>query len=123
MPQCVVGDLGQRAGELDTRGSATNQHERQAGAQCVRIGFQLGCFECVQNAAANFGAVFDGLQSRCEPLPLIVTEIVIAGSGRKHQRVIRKAAIFQNQFAAIYVDVDDFPQPNASVPVTAEHVT
>src|SRR5207253_9867356 len=35
----------------------------------------------------------------------------------------RKFVLSENQFAALHVDICDFIQPDASVPVTAEHVT
>jgi len=53
VPQGIVGNLAQRAGQLDACRSPADNDERQPGVALLRIRLPLGAFECQQEAAAD----------------------------------------------------------------------
>ena len=56
-------DLGQRAGQLDTRGSAADDDEREQRARDARHRLALGALEREQHAPPDLERVFERLQA------------------------------------------------------------
>ena len=58
-PERVVGDLAERAGQLDAGRSAADEHERHPGPSSFGVGLALGGLEGDEDPAADLGRVLD----------------------------------------------------------------
>ena len=83
----VLGDVGHRAGQLDARRPAANDHKIQQLAMLREVPFALGQLEGRKQPAADFGRIFDRLESGGDVLPLGVAEVAVRGTGRHDKRV------------------------------------
>ena len=90
--QRVVGDLAQRAGELDAGRPGADHDERQPGRRRSRGSVsRSAASKASRMRDADLGRILDGLQARRARLPLVVAEVVVRGAGRDDQRVVRRA--------------------------------
>ena len=99
--QCLAGDLRERAGELYSGRSASNQDERQQLSSTRRIGLAFGALERKQDATPNLKGILERLQSRSIPVPLIVTKIAVARARRDDEIVVvDQRGVFQTNLSA-----------------------
>src|ERR1039458_1943477 len=119
VPQRIVGDLPQRARQFHACGARAYNRERQPRAAFRGVRLALGAFERQQNAAADLRGVFDGLESRRQRRPIVVTEIMMMRAGGQNQRVVWRLSIVQTHAAAFHVDVSHLGHPHARVALPA----
>ena len=120
--QRVVGDLSQRPRQFDARRATAHHHKGQPCSAGVGVELALGFLKCQQYPPAYLSGIFNGFQARCQRLPLIVAEIMMARSSRDDQRVIRRLAIAQNNPAACDVEIHNFAQQHLGVPAAPQNV-
>src|ERR1700676_3516443 len=84
-PQSVARDLCHRTRESTASRPRTHHYKCQALPAYRWIGLTLSGFECVQNLVPHRRSVFDGLESRCDCVPVVMSEIVIARTGGHDQ--------------------------------------
>ena len=84
----VVGDLAERARQLDPGRAAADEHERHPRAPPLGIGLALGRLEGDQDPAADLGRVLDGLEPGRDRRPLGMVEVRVMRAGRDDQRVV-----------------------------------
>ncbi len=87
-----MGELGDRAGELDAGRTAADDDEGQLGAALFRVSFLLGTLESQQHPPPDRGRVLKRLQAGRKLFPLILAEIGVARAGGEHQRVVADRA-------------------------------
>ena len=119
-PQRVVGDFAQRAGQFDAGRAAADDHEGKPGVALRGVRLALGLFKSQQNAAADFGGVFDGLQPGRQRLPLVVAEIVMRGAGGDHQIVIGPLAIGQDHAAVGDIEIHHLGKQHFRIVMAAQ---
>ena len=96
----VARNFAESAGKFNAGGSAADDNEGEFGATPIGIGFLFGAFEGEENAGADFGGVFDGLETGRERGPLRMAEIGVGGAGGDDKRIVGDTGpIAQNQFA------------------------
>ena len=94
-----------RAGQLDARRAAADDHEGEKGGAAFGIGLALGALQRQQNPAAYRRGVFESLEPGCIRLPFVVAEVGVARAGGENQAVeVHGGAVFE-QYAA-RADVD-----------------
>jgi hypothetical protein len=120
VPQRIVGDFAQRAGQFDAGRSAANDYESEPGVALRGVRLALGLFIGQQNAAADFGRVFHGLKSGREGLPLVMAEIGIRGAGRDHQVVIGPLAIGQDHATVGDIEIHYLSEQHFRVAMAAQ---
>ena len=83
-----LGDIADGACKLDAGGAAADDDEveRRMAARLLHLAF--GKLESEQDAAADFGGVFDGLESGSEFGPVVVTKVGVGGAGGEDEVVV-----------------------------------
>ena len=116
-----LGDVANGAGQLDAGGPAANDDEVEGRVPALLEHLALGELEGQQDTAANLDRVFNGLEARCEGLPLVVTEVGVGGSGSEGEVVIVETrSAGQLDAARGGVDCDDFIHQHFSVALVAQ---
>jgi hypothetical protein len=116
----VVGDLGDRAGELNPGRTAANDDEGQQRPPPLGVVRLLGLLESVQDPAPDVEGVVERLEARREGLPLVVAEVGVAGAGGDDQVVERQLALVEDHRLPLEVDVDDLGHHDPDVRLFAE---
>ena len=86
--QDVTGDLAEGAGQLDPRGPAPHDHERQERLTPRGILLALGRLEGEEHAPPDLQGVVDVLEAGGQGPPLVVAEVGMARPGRQDQEVV-----------------------------------
>ena len=116
-----MGDLAERAGELDAGRAAADDHERHPRRAPSRVGLALGGLEGDEDPAADLGGVLDGLEPGRDGRPLRVVEVGVVGAGRDDERVVGdRAAVGQQDLAPLGVDADGLAQDDRRVALLAQ---
>ena len=111
----VVGDLAERARELDAGRPAADHDERHPFAASRRVGLALGGLEGDQDPAADLGRVLDRLEARRERGPVVVAEVRVARAGGDDQRVVGdRPAVGEQDLAALRVEPDRLAEQDRS---------
>ena len=117
----VVGDLAQRAGQLDPGRAAADQHERHPRPAPLRVGFALGGLEGDQDPPPDLGRVLDRLEPGRDRRPLGVVEVGVVGAGRDDERVVGdRAAVGEQDLAPLGVDADRLAEDDRRVALLAQ---
>ena len=115
-----AGELSDGAGHLDAGRAGADHHERQPSLPRLGVVLELGRLECIQDPPAEGRRVLEGLQARRDRLPVIAAEVVVADSGRQHQRVIGEVAAAAPHNLADKVEGDDLLQEHLDVALPPE---
>jgi hypothetical protein len=83
-------DLGDRTGELDARGAAADQDEREERPLLRRIALTLRSLERGQDPPPDLERVLDGLEAGRERRPGVVPEVRVRRAGREDEEVERQ---------------------------------
>ena len=86
--QGVLGDLGQRAGHLDSRRAAADDRERQPRGARGAVLAALGALERADDPRAQRQRVGERLQPRRVPGPVVVAEVAVGRAGGDDQVVV-----------------------------------
>ena len=117
-----MGDLAERAAELDTGRPAADEHEGHPGAPTLGLGFALGRLEGDQDPAPDLGRVLHRLEPRRERCPLRVVEIAVMGARRDDQGVVGdRPAVRQLDLALLEVEADRLAEDDRRVALLAQH--
>ena len=109
-----LSDVGDGSGQLDAGGSAADDDEIERRVPAVFDHLAFGQFEGQQDTAANFGGVFDGLESRRERNPVVAAKVGVGGSGGQHKVVVGE--LWRRSAREIW-------RASASMPVTSSMST
>ena len=116
-----MGDLAERAGELDPGRAAADEHERHPRPTAVGIGFALGRLEGDQDPPPDLEGVLHRLQPGRDGRPLRVVEIGVVGAGRDHERVVGdRSAVGHQDLALVGVQADGLAEDDRRVALLAQ---
>ena len=116
-----MGDLAERAGELDPGRPAADEHERHPRPTPVGIGFALGRLEGDQDPPPDLERVLHRLQPGRDGRPFRVVEIRVVGAGRDHQRVVGdRSAVGDQDLAPLGVQADRLAEDDRRVALLAQ---
>src|SRR3954465_1373417 len=101
LPERLAGDLGKRAGEVDTRGTPSDNDEREQAALCRGIGLAFGSLECQQHLPSNLERIVERLEPWRPARPIGVPEVGVRGAGCDDQVVVVNSSL---AFAATGVE-------------------
>ncbi len=117
-----MGDLAERAPELDAGRPAPDEHEGHPRAPALGIGLAFGRLEGDQDPAADLGRVLHRLEPGGERRPLGMVEVGVMGAGRDDQRVVAdRPAVRQQDLALVEVEPDRLAKDDRRVALLAQH--
>ena len=120
-PQRVERDLGHRAGELDSCGTAAGDDEHQPGAPELGVGLPLGGLERDEDPPPDLGRIVDRLQPGRERRPVVAPEIAVAGARGDDEGVVGHGrAVRERDVARVRGDADRLAQQHPGVRVAPE---
>src|ERR1700689_3351187 len=102
--QSVAADFRKSPGQFNSRRSGANHHKLQRVTALAGKGAAFGEFEGQQNAATDFERVLDGLESRGQSFPFIVTKVGVAGAGGDEPGVVRNFLISGFHYSPFQVE-------------------
>ena len=106
--------------QFDARGTTPDHHEAQALGTQRRIALALRGLEGHQHTPPNFHRIVETLESRCIVLPLVVSEVVSASTGREHQIVVGQLLALPEQHVLPFeVHARHFRQEHGDVSLVA----
>src|SRR4030095_4630973 len=114
--------LGERAHQLNTGWPAANYHECQEPAALALILDVLGVLEREKDASPHHCRVLDGLQTRGNGRPLVMTEVRLAGTGGDNQVVVVNAPLANQDDASRQIDASDCAEYHTRVALIGEYV-
>ena len=119
--QGVLGDLAERAGQLDAGRAAADDDERHPLGPADRVGFPLGRLEGDEDPPPDLGRVVDRLEARRVARPLVVAEVRVADAGRDDERVVAdRPAVGHADLAPDRIERDGLAEEHRRVRPLAE---
>ena len=113
--------LGNRAGQLDSRRAASNNDEIQRRRRFSGSSLPFRQLKGEQHAAANFERVFNALQPGRKRLPLVMAEVGVGGAGRNHEVVIGQVLFGGVDDVTVEIEALNFFEQADHVRVGAKH--
>jgi hypothetical protein len=80
--------LGDGTGELDACWTGADDDEGEQRRSPLGICLSLGLFEGHKDAAPDCGCILESLEAWRERLPIVMTEVRMAGTSRQHERIV-----------------------------------
>ena len=77
-------------------------------------------FVCQENAVANVVGLFQGFKPRGDWPPMFMTEVVVANSRRKNQKILGHVEITNVYERSLRIDAGDFRHQNVNIFATAQ---
>ena len=115
-------EFGNRARHFHAGRSAADDNDIHEAPTFRGIGLVLGVLEGEEDAPADFGGVFDQLQSGRELLPIVVPEIGVARAGRQHEIIVwHIVSGFRQNFPRLGVDSCHMIEHHGDVAICADN--
>ena len=114
-------DVGDCAGEFDAGGPSSDNNEVEGRVRALLHHLPLSKLKGEQNAAANFGGVFDGLEAGRERTPFVVAEVRMRSAGGDDEVIkceLRSRGTSNGTRCG--VDANDFIHEHGGVGLVAE---
>ena len=108
MCQSRSGNLGERAGQLDTGRSASDHDKGHPGSPSGLVGLALSDFERREDPPTNLHGVAQALEARGKLGPVVVAEVSVGGAGRQDQKVVGHFAIGKDHSLSRDIDLRHF---------------
>ena len=121
--QGARGDLAKCPCELDARGPASDDHEREPFPPQRGFALALRRFESQQHAAADLERILNALETRCGLLPLVMTEVVAFAAGRDDQIIVPELLVVDEHRLPLDVDRASFSEKDRRVLLLPENAT
>jgi len=111
----VVGQLAQGPGQLDARGTAANDDEREQALALLGVFFALGGFKRQKNAPPDFHRIVQVLEPDGIPGPVVMPKVMVLRARCDDQVVVRKHVFRKDHAACRQVEARDLGQKHGHV--------
>ena len=117
----VVGDLPERASELDPGRAAADDQERHPFASALDVRLALGRLEGDQDASPDLGGVLDRLEAGRQGRPFRVIEIRVVRARRHDQGVVGdRPPVGHQHLVSLRIEADRLPEDHCRVALPTE---